>query len=301
MLKTILVLLLSLLIAADVFAGFVLEPATLTPGGVAMLCWQGTDEPQTLVKVSFDDNFFPILPNARRPCALVGVDLEQAAGLWPLTVESRDAGGSMHIAHLSLRIEAVEQPAQRLTLPKQMVTPTQKKIVKQIELDRKRLNEVFKRRQTIQFSPPFQRPVAGEVISTFGLRRILNGIPKSPHNGIDFRAAMGTPVKAMADGEVALAEDLYYTGKTIILDHGAGLFSLYAHLDTLAVKAGGGVATGKVIGTAGSTGRSTGPHLHMGARLGKSRIDPLALINLLNEEKALTLGYGGRIIVNSKD
>jgi murein DD-endopeptidase MepM/ murein hydrolase activator NlpD len=166
-----------------------------------------------------------------------------------------------------------------------MVTPTQSKIVKQIEKDRKRLDQVFKRRQPVLFAPPFLRPVDGEVISAFGLRRILNGIPKSPHNGIDFRGAAGTPVKAMARGEVALAGDLYYTGKTVILDHGGGLFSLYAHLETLAVTPGSMVDTGKKIGTVGSTGRSTGPHLHMGTRLGKARIDPLALLALFADEK----------------
>jgi len=266
-------------------ADFTLEPATLPPGGVAMLCWQGPDSPQDLLQVAFAGTQLPLVRRDNRPCALVGVDLDQAPGLWPLTVESVDPVGNRHLAHLALRIEGVERPAQRLTLPKQMVTPTKTKIVKQIEKDRKRLDQVFKRRQPVLFSPPFLRPVDGEVISAFGLRRILNGIPKSPHNGIDFRAAAGTPVKAMARGEVALAEDLYYTGKTVILDHGGGLFSLYAHLETLAVTTGALVSSGKEIGTVGSTGRSTGPHLHMGTRLGKARIDPLALLALFVDEK----------------
>lgn len=266
-------------------ADFLLEPATLTPGGVAMLCWQGPDSPQTLLKVTFSETPFPLVQRDNRPCALVGVDLDQPAGLWPLSVESVDDAGKKHLTHLSLRVEGVERPAQRLTLPKEMVTPTKTKIVKQIENDRKRLDSIFKRRQPILFSPPFLRPLTGEVISAFGLRRILNGIPKSSHNGIDFRAERGTPVIAMADGQVALADDLYYTGKTVILDHGGGLFSLYAHLDTLAVASETMISAGKKVGTVGSTGRSTGPHLHMGTRLGKSRIDPLALIALFNDEK----------------
>ena len=285
MLKFYLVFILMVLLSARAEADFVLEPDTLPPGGVAMLCWQGPDSPHNLLQVAFADILLPLVRHNNRPCALVGVDLDQKAGLWPLTVESSDAAGTKHLAHLSLRIESVERPAQRLTLPKQMVTPTQTKIIKQIEKDQKRLNQVFKRRQPVLFSPPFLRPVDGEVISTFGLRRILNGIPKSPHNGIDFRATAGTPVKAMARGEVALAEDLYYTGKTVILDHGGGLFSLYAHLETLGVTTGATVSIGKKIGTVGSTGRSTGPHLHMGTRLGKARIDPLALLALFADEK----------------
>lgn len=285
MLKFLFVFILLFIINARASADFVLEPATLTPGGVALLCWQGTKPSQTLLKVVFDDILLPLIRRDNRSCALVGVDLEQAAGLWPLTVESVDSAGARHLAHLSLRIEGVERPAQRLTLPKQMVTPTKTRIIKQIEEDRKRLDRIFHRYQPVIFSPPFQLPVAGEVISAFGLRRILNGIPKSPHNGIDFNATRGTPVVAMAQGRVALVGELYYTGKTVILDHGGGLFSLYAHLDTLAVTQGRTVATGQKIGTVGSTGRSTGPHLHMGTRIGQSRIDPLALINLFADEK----------------
>lgn len=266
-------------------ADFVLEPATLPPGGVALLCWQGPDAPPDLIQVTFADNFSPLLRRDNRPCALVGVDLDQAVGLWPLTVESVDPAGIRHLAHLSLRIEKVERPIQRLTLPEQMVTPTKEKILRQIESDRKRLAEIFNRRQSVLFAPPFLRPIAGEVISAFGLRRILNGIPKSPHNGIDFRAGYGTAVLAMARGQVAFADDLYYTGKTVILDHGGGLFSLYAHLETLAVAPEKIVMTGERIGMVGSTGRSTGPHLHMGTRLGKARIDPLALIALFADEK----------------
>lgn len=285
MLKTSLCFILFALFCARVEADFILSSETLPPGGVALLCWQGAGTPHDLLKVAFSGTAQPLLQRDDRPCALVGVDLDQAPGLWPLTVESMAPSGTRHRSLLSLRIEGVERPAQKLTLPKQMVTPTETKIVQQIEKDRKRLDQVFKRRQSVHFSPPFIRPVEGEVISAFGLRRVLNGIPKAPHNGVDFRGATGTRVKAMAHGEVALADNLYYTGKTVILDHGGGLFSLYAHLDTLAVTAGEMVAPGNKIGTIGSTGRSTGPHLHMGTRLGKSRIDPLALLALFADEK----------------
>jgi murein DD-endopeptidase MepM/ murein hydrolase activator NlpD len=285
LLKIFLVFVWLALFSARADADFVLEPATLPPGGIALLCWQGPDSPPDLLRVAFADILFPLVQRDNRPCALVGVDLDQAPGLWPLTIESVDPVGTRHLAQLSLRIEGVETPAERLTLPKQMVTPTEKKIVKQIESDRQLLDQVFKRRQPVVFLPPFRRPVDGEVISAFGLRRILNGIPKSPHNGIDFRAAAGTSVKAMARGEVALVADLYYTGKTVILDHGGGLFSLYAHLESLAVTPGTMVSTGQHVGAVGSTGRSTGPHLHMGTRLGKARIDPLALLALFADEK----------------
>lgn len=283
--KTLIVMILSLFVATTAFADFLLESDSLPPGGVSSLCWQGDDPPHILEKVIFAGNSLPVLQLDEHSCALVGVDLEQPPGHWPLTVESLSPAGERHLTHLALRVERVVRPEQRLTLPKQMVTPTQKKIVKQIERDQKRLQQIFARRSQIVFSPPFYRPVDGDVISTFGLRRVLNGIAKSPHNGVDFRAATGTPIMAMARGEVVLAEDLYYTGKTIILDHGGGFFSLYAHLDRILVASNTVAESGSTIGTVGSTGRSTGPHLHLGTRLGQARVDPLAVISLFTGEK----------------
>jgi murein DD-endopeptidase MepM/ murein hydrolase activator NlpD len=123
------------------------------------------------------------------------------------------------------------------------------------------------------------------VSSPFGLRRILNGQPKSPHAGVDFRSPAGTAVRAAARGRVAFAGELYYTGRTVILDHGEGLFSLYAHLQTLACSPEAVLEAGTVLGTVGSTGRSTGPHLHWGVKLRGDRLDPLALTELLSGEK----------------
>lgn len=276
-------LVLALGLAAPACADFVLEPDTLPPGGVALLCWQGEDPP-ALTAVTFEGATLARFFRDDRPCALVGVDLAASPGLRPLTIVSERPGDRQRVVTLALRIEGVERPAQRLTLPKQMVTPTVPKIVKQIEIDRKRLDRIFARKGPVAFDARFVRPVSGEVISAFGLRRILNGIEKTPHNGIDFRAAQGTPIAAMARGAVALADELYYTGKTVVIDHGGGLFSLYAHLDALAVAPEAMVDAGEVVGTVGSTGRSTGPHLHLGARLGAARIDPLALLALFVAE-----------------
>ncbi|MDO9080366.1 MAG: hypothetical protein Q7U44_06150, partial [Desulfuromonadales bacterium] len=170
MLKFPLCFIILVLLCTRVEADFILAPETLFPGGVALLCWQGPETPHDLLKVTFSNTVQPLLQRDNRPCALVGVDLDQAPGLWPLTVESVAPSGTRHLAQLSLRIEGVERPSQKLSLPKQMVTPTETKFVQQIERDRKRLDQVFKRRQPIHFSPPFLRPVDGEVISAFGLR-----------------------------------------------------------------------------------------------------------------------------------
>jgi len=127
----------------------------------------------------------------------------------------------------------------------------------------------------------FVAPVPGSPSSSFGSRSVLNGQPRSPHSGADFHAPTGTPVKAPNAGKVALAADLYYSGNTVIIDHGFGLYSLFGHLSGFMAKEGEEVPGRKVIGYVGATGRSTGPHLHWAVRLSATRVDPLSLIAVL--------------------
>ncbi|MCP5367016.1 MAG: M23 family metallopeptidase [Hyphomicrobiales bacterium] len=125
------------------------------------------------------------------------------------------------------------------------------------------------------FAGGFVWPVAGTVSGVFGSQRILNGKPRSPHRGVDIAAPAGTPVRAAADGVVALAApDMYYTGKTVMVDHGHGLTSVYAHMRDLRVAEGQVVERGAVIGTVGQSGRATGPHLHWGISLFATALDP---------------------------
>jgi murein DD-endopeptidase MepM/ murein hydrolase activator NlpD len=118
------------------------------------------------------------------------------------------------------------------------------------------------------------------------LRRVLNGQPRSPHAGIDFRSPRGTPVKASAPGVVAWVGDLYFTGLTVVVDHGGGLYTLYCHLDRIDCSAGQILTSHEILGRVGSTGRSTGAHLHWGVKLRGDRVDPLALTSLLNGKKS---------------
>ena len=121
----------------------------------------------------------------------------------------------------------------------------------------------------------------GRVSSVFGSARILNGIPKNAHNGYDIAAPIGTSVYAMTDGIVRLAADnFYYPGNYILLDHGQGLNSQYLHLSKMIVKKGDRVKKGQKIGEIGTTGRSTGPHLHWGVQWYLRRIDPARLLEL---------------------
>lgn len=146
---------------------------------------------------------------------------------------------------------------------------------------------------------PFRNPVAGSlgpmeqtdcaklaqrtpgcILSRFGKVRTYNGLPRNPHPGTDVRAPLGQPLVAPESGKVVLARNLYFTGNTVILDHGAGLVTLYAHLDKLAVKKGALLKKGAQLGVAGSTGRAIGPHLHWGALIDRVKVEPLELMLL---------------------
>ncbi len=125
------------------------------------------------------------------------------------------------------------------------------------------------------FVDGFVWPVEGRVSGSYGNQRILNGEPRRPHLGVDIAAPAGTPVRAAARGRVTLAEaDLFYTGGTVVLDHGHGVTSIYSHLQDVGVAVGDDVAQGTVIGTVGSTGRSTGPHLDWRINWFQMRLDP---------------------------
>ena len=149
-------------------------------------------------------------------------------------------------------------------------------------------NKIIKRSKKIMidgeyFINSFVQPVDGIITGVFGSQRILNGKAKSPHRGLDIANEEGTPVVSTNDGLVVLAEpDLYYTGGTIVIDHGYGVKSIYAHLATVDVELNKNVKRNEVIGTVGSTGRSTGPHLHWGIMVFDTYIDPQILLKKYN-------------------
>jgi murein DD-endopeptidase MepM/ murein hydrolase activator NlpD len=127
---------------------------------------------------------------------------------------------------------------------------------------------------------PFVVPIPGGTGTNFGSRRVFNGESRNPHAGADLRATTGTPIRSTNKGRVALAKNLFFTGNTVIVDHGLGIYTLYAHLSRIDVKKDATVERAQVIGLAGATGRVTGPHLHWGARVQNARVDPFSLINL---------------------
>ncbi len=181
-------------------------------------------------------------------------------------------------------LEEQEHEKQELSLPKKFVNPP-KKYSKKIALETlamKKARAKMLKIKTAYYTSGFQNPVDSvRVSSEFGVKRILNGKPKSEHNGLDFRGVEGDSVYAIADGIVRLAaKNFYFNGTFILLDHGQGLGSVYLHLSKLHVKNGELVKKGQLIGEIGSTGRATGPHLHLGLQWFNKRINPRSVLDL---------------------
>ncbi len=139
-----------------------------------------------------------------------------------------------------------------------------------------RVREITTRRTEQAWDRPFVFPFSlyRESNDSFGARRIINNSPRNPHSGEDYPAPTGTSVLSMNDGTVALVDDLFFAGRTVIVDHGTGLFSHYFHLDEIRTSEGDRVRRGQILGTVGETGRVTGPHLHLGVTLSGNRVDP---------------------------
>lgn len=222
--------------------------------------------------------FFQVAPD--RWEGLAAIDLATRPGRHTAQVTARtDDGATLTAAH-TIAVVARTFAVRRLTVAPRFADPP-KELLPRIERERRRTETIFGRTTPERFwSGPFVAPVPGAATSSFGRRSIVNGQPRSPHTGTDFQAADGTRVVAPNHGRVVLADELYFAGKTVIIDHGAGLYSYLAHLSRIAVSEGDDLKRGDEVGLSGSTGRITGPHLHWSMRLGAARIDPLSLVFL---------------------
>ena len=164
-------------------------------------------------------------------------------------------------------------------LPENKVTPPES-VYKRIKAENNRIGEARAINSELNFfKDKFIMPVDGIITGVYGSQRILNGKPKWPHYGIDIAAKQGTQIKSSATGVVTMAEDdLYYTGGTIIMDHGHGISTIYSHLENVLVSVGDKINQGDIIGTVGSTGRSTGPHLDFRINWFQTRLDPMSVL-----------------------
>lgn len=215
----------------------------------------------------------------RRWRALVGIDLAVKAGTHQVSI---DGGGEGLYALHQLQVRPHRFATRAVRVDQAFVNPPAD-AQSRIEREAKELAAIWNNSASDRlWQGPFLRPVSGAAISRFGTRSIFNGKRRAPHSGADFLSPAGAPILAPNSGRVVLARAFYFTGKTVVIDHGLGLFSLLAHLSTIEVEEGASAMAGQVVGRVGATGRVSGPHLHWAVRVNDARVDPLAVLALLH-------------------
>ncbi|WP_339410388.1 peptidoglycan DD-metalloendopeptidase family protein [Pseudomonas sp. EA_35y_Pfl2_R5] len=239
------------------------------PGGVAVVDL-GPEE--TAPNVRYQNK--PVLvikEDQQRWIAIVGIPLSVKPGSQQISVNGSQT--------LNFQVGSKHYVEQRITIKnQQQVNPNAKNLarIKRELAEQTRAYQQFSARQPSNLL--FDRPVSGPLSSPFGLRRFFNGEERNPHSGLDFAANSGTPIKAPAAGKVILIGDYFFNGKTVFVDHGQGLISMFCHLSAIGVKVGDELPRGGVLGKVGATGRATGPHLHWNVSLNDARVDPAIFI-----------------------
>lgn len=214
------------------------------------------------------------------------IDLEQL----PKTriAISRSGAGRIHRGQIT--VEAIDYGTEEVTLPDIPQANPSASDLRRDAGDRAKLAKIFTRKEgvpkfTLPLGPPARPLPPGK---SFGVKRVFNGKPAAqPHMGIDYPTPVGSPVLAIADGTVMMAEDMFYEGNAVFIDHGDGLISMYFHLAEISVEVGQEVKKGHVLGRVGSTGRATGPHLFFGIRWHDARIDPKFVLEEPNKIPSL--------------
>ncbi|HET7149898.1 MAG TPA: M23 family metallopeptidase, partial [Candidatus Acidoferrum sp.] len=213
------------------------------------------------------------------------MDLEKPPGTYPVVIHLQTTGGEPKSCTLQIRVRAGKFATENLHVEKEFVEPNPEQI-KRANEERDRLRAIFDRVTPEKlWDGDFRVPLDGVTTGgNFGKRRVLNGQSGSPHSGVDFPSPTGTPIHAAQSGRVALAEDLFFSGNTVVVDHGLGIYTFYGHLSEIDVKVGDALRTGEILGKVGATGRVTGPHLHWGLTVERARVNPLQLVSVVRSE-----------------
>ena len=211
---------------------------------------------------------------------LAGASLETKPGPYPLLLESKTKSGKAISYRKQIRVRATKYPSIAVTVSKQFTEPDPEQL-KRIAEDKTVKQDTFRtvsaeREWTGRFEPP----VEARISDVFGTQRTFNGKVQSSHQGLDYAVPKGTPVAALNSGTVLLARPLYFEGNCVVIDHGQGLLSLYLHLSEFKVHEGEHVERGQQLGLSGSSGRATGPHLHIAVRWQGVYLNPETLLKL---------------------
>ena len=246
-----------------------------------------TSQPvDTMRARAFDRDLPTFQLDATRWRALLGIDVDTKPGSYEVSFEATSAGHTI-TATTQLNVTAGEFGRRVLKVDDAFVNPPQP-VVARIRREAAEVEQLWMQSEPRRlWDTGFVRPVPGRTNGAFGSRSVFNGQARQPHGGADFLSPAGTPIQAPNGGRIVLARDLYFTGNTVVIDHGLGVFSLLAHLSVMDVHQGELVTQGQTIGRVGATGRVTGPHLHWAVRMNGARVDPLAVLATVGQDAAL--------------
>jgi len=260
-----------------------LEGRAFQPGEILLVRLEGTASIEQAWINGSGQKFYFFRKNSSgetKYYAFFGLDGELEPGEQSFELVIQKGDKSWEVTRFNLHLEGREYRKRKLRVASKYVEPPEE-LRERIEREAEIIRVIFSMVTPDWLGDgPFIRPHSGPVTACFGDQRLYNNQRLSFHSGVDLAASPGDKVVAANSGKVALASDFYFSGKIVILDHGLGLFTTYHHLDRITVRRGQMVKKGEIIGLAGSSGLSTGPHLHWSARVGQSRIDPLSLLAL---------------------
>lgn len=240
-------------------------------GGVTIIPVDSKQKPEAY----FNDKRITVVdsPNANQWLMVIGIPLDSKKEIQNIIVKNHNN------AKVPFQVSEKFYPVQSLTISNKRKVDPYEKDKPIIEKQKKQLQAIFSNYSNNNpFKEKFIAPIKGPITSLFGLRRVYNNESRDPHSGLDIAAATGTPIKVIGTGKVVEAAEYFFTGNTVIIDHGRGVFSVYAHLNEFNVKTGDKVKQGQIIGKVGQTGRVTGPHLHWTMVMNGTIVDPLLFV-----------------------
>jgi len=246
--------------------------STPVPGGIAIVTLPDEVDPKS---ARYRDKKILITDIDGKASAVIGLSLGTKPGRH--FVHARNSQGKP--LKIAFKVEPKSYEEQRITIKDKRKVNPEKRDMDRIIREKKAITGALRHwsdTETVDLT--FDYPVDGPTSSPFGLRRFFNEQPRKPHSGLDIAAAEGTPIRAPAAGTVIETGDYFFNGKTVFIDHGQGLVTMYCHMSAIDIEPGTVVAAGDTIGKIGMTGRVTGPHLHWGVSLNDARIDPLLLL-----------------------
>lgn len=258
------------------FTHAALPRAANVPGGIALLPLGPMHAGEAAPRAWLGEQAVLVAEDQQRWIAVVGLALDLPPGTHTLQVKAADGE-----RQISFEVRNKHYPEQRITLrdgSKVQLSPADEARAEREIAAIGRLKKHWRDAPPDATDTAFTLPAHGRMSGRFGLRRFFNGEPRAPHAGFDIAVPRGSPVLAGSGGSVLATGDYFFNGKTVFIDHGNGLISMYCHLDRIDAQPGAAITKGQRLGLAGSTGRATGPHLHWSVVLNGALVDPMLFL-----------------------